>query len=79
MSDPPSTAKPYLDLNSATTSELTLLPGIGPVLAGRIVEWRERHEGFSTIAELQEVDGIGAQKLAAIQDHVYVESDSGNR
>lgn len=48
-----------LDVNSATAAELEALPGIGPALAGRIVEWRERHGRFRGVEALAEVPGIG--------------------
>ncbi|MBC7374454.1 MAG: ComEA family DNA-binding protein, partial [Frankiales bacterium] len=48
-----------LDLNTATASELDALPGIGPVLAQRIVDWRTEHERFASVDQLREVSGIG--------------------
>ncbi|WP_415635205.1 ComEA family DNA-binding protein, partial [Propionibacterium acidifaciens] len=61
-----------LDLNSATASQLEELPGIGPVLAERIVEWRTQHGRFSRVEELQEVDGIGEKLYSRVKDHVRV-------
>src|SRR5262245_36174918 len=52
-----------LDLNRATVEELDRLPGIGPVLARRIVEHRERHGRFGSVDELLGVPGIGARSL----------------
>lgn len=51
-----------VDLNSATAADLDALPGVGPVLAQRIVDWRQQHGRFSNVEELQEVSGIGAAK-----------------
>jgi competence protein ComEA len=59
-----------LDLNAADAAALDALPGIGPVLAGRIVAWREEHGRFSTVDELAEVDGIGPSVLASVRDLV---------
>lgn len=59
-----------LDINTATQEELELLPGIGPVLAQRIVEHRETYGPFPTIESIQNVPGIGPAKYAAIQDWI---------
>jgi len=61
---------PALDLNSASAAELDLLPGIGPALAQRIIEYREKHGGFRTLEELKKVSGIGPKKFEAIKDRV---------
>ncbi|OGK11512.1 MAG: hypothetical protein A2Y63_03655 [Candidatus Riflebacteria bacterium RBG_13_59_9] len=62
-----------LDLNAAGTSELEALPGIGPVLAQRIVDLRDKLGRFSSVEDLLQVKGIGDKKLAAIRDLVVVE------
>ncbi len=59
-----------LDLNQATVEELMTLPGIGEVLAGRIVAYREAHGSFSSIDELAQVEGIGEKRIDAIRDYV---------
>ncbi len=61
-----------LDLNRATLDELIALPGIGPVLARRIIEYREAHGGFQSVEELLEVRGIGPKKLAQIKERLLV-------
>ncbi|NLW44381.1 MAG: ComEA family DNA-binding protein [Syntrophomonadaceae bacterium] len=62
-----------LDLNTATVEELDQkLPGIGPALAQRIVNYRERSGGFRAVEELLEVSGIGEKKYAEIKDLVCV-------
>lgn len=48
-----------LSLNSVGAIELEDLPGVGPVLAERIVEYREQNEGFRSLEELKRVKGIG--------------------
>ncbi|MET8509331.1 helix-hairpin-helix domain-containing protein [Streptomyces sp. NPDC004787] len=53
-----------LSLNTATVEQLDALPGVGPVLARHIVEHRVRHGGFRTVAELRDVNGIGARRFA---------------
>lgn len=61
-----------LSLNTATLDQLDTLPGVGPVTAQKILDWRQAHGKFSTVAELQEVDGIGPKSFAEIAPHVRV-------
>lgn len=61
-----------LDLNAATEEELDLLPGIGEVLAGRIVQYREEHGPFQSPEDLLNVDGIGESTLADIRDRIII-------
>jgi competence ComEA-like helix-hairpin-helix protein len=68
---PPAEAKP-LDLNRASADELARLPGVGPGLARRIVEERERRGGFDSPEALREVLGLGPKKLAALRRLVKV-------
>ncbi|MEE9615328.1 MAG: helix-hairpin-helix domain-containing protein [Thermodesulfobacteriota bacterium] len=56
-----------LDINTVTTDELTLLPGIGEALARRIVTRRTEIGGFDSVEELIEVNGIGEEKLASVR------------
>jgi competence protein ComEA len=59
-----------LSINRASASELEGLPGVGPVLAERIVAYREEHGRFGEVEELLQVPGIGETKLASIRDLV---------
>jgi comEA protein len=59
-----------IDLNTATPAELDLLPGIGPALSQRIIDYRKANHGFRSIEELRKVSGIGPKKYAAIKDRV---------
>ena len=56
-----------VSLNSATVTDFDTLPGVGPVLAGRIVAWRTQHQHFASIDELQEVPGIGPKVFANLK------------
>jgi len=59
-----------ISLSRATASDLETLPGVGPVLAERIISFREQNGGFDVVEDLLEVPGIGEAKLAAIRDLV---------
>lgn len=59
-----------IDLNSATLTDLDTLPGVGPVTAQRIVDWRAEHGRFDSVNQLREIDGIGPSKFAKLRDLV---------
>ncbi|HEY0185891.1 MAG TPA: ComEA family DNA-binding protein [Cellulomonas sp.] len=61
-----------VDVNSATAAQLDALPGIGPVLAERIVQWRTDHGRFAAVDDLQQVSGIGPSVLDKLRDLVRV-------
>ncbi len=61
-----------LDLNRAGAEALERLPGVGPVLARRIVDWRREHGGFTDVEQLNRVKGIGEKKLKQIRPLVTV-------
>jgi competence protein ComEA len=61
-----------LNLNTATVKELEALPGVGPVLAKRIVEFRQKKGGFRRVEELLAIPGISERKWKAIREKVEV-------
>ena len=66
------TATVLVDLNTADASALDSLPGVGPVLSQRILDWRTAHGRFSSVDELGEVSGIGDKLLAQIGPKVKI-------
>lgn len=69
----PGTGSGYpVDLNRADHEGLTGIPGVGEVLALRIVDYRDTHGPFMTIEDLLDVPGIGEGKLAGMRDYVEV-------
>jgi competence protein ComEA len=68
----PPAAGGLLDLNAATVADLDALPGIGPVLAQRIVDWREANGPFASVDQLREVTGIGEAKYQDLRAKVTV-------
>jgi competence protein ComEA len=61
-----------ININRATLRQLDALDGIGPVIAGRIIEYRKKNGSFLTVDDLQKVSGIGAAKFAQIKAKVRI-------
>lgn len=59
-----------ISINRSSVSDLEQLPGVGPKLAARIVDWREANGGFSSLEQLRKVGGIGDKLFAGIKDQV---------
>uniref|UniRef100_UPI0037DA13F0 helix-hairpin-helix domain-containing protein n=1 Tax=Streptomyces kanamyceticus TaxID=1967 RepID=UPI0037DA13F0 len=59
-----------IGLNTASAAQLEELPGVGPVLAQHIIDYRTEHGGFRSVEELREVNGIGDRRFADLQDLV---------
>jgi competence protein ComEA len=71
--DQPPAIATKINVNTASASELELLPGIGPALAARIIEHRTQHGPFRSVADLDKVKGIGPAKLRKLREHAAVE------
>lgn len=61
-----------LDLNTATAGQLEALPGIGHVLALRIIDFRTKNGGFKSVEQLRRVSGIGPKRYAVLKELVFV-------
>jgi len=61
-----------ININRASHSELTDLPGIGNVLASRIIDYRSQHGDFLRVEDIRNVSGIGEKRFEAIQDKITV-------
>lgn len=59
-----------IGLSTATAEQLDELPGVGPVLAQHIIDYRTEHGGFRSVDELREVNGIGDKRYADLQNLV---------
>lgn len=66
-------AEGSININTATADELDKLPGIGPALATRIIEYRELNGSFSSIDELKSVSGIGDKTFEKLKDFIRTE------
>lgn len=71
VSSEPAASKPLvIEINTALAGDLEKLPGIGPVIAQRIIECRRRKGPFQNISDLQRVNGIGEHKAKIIEKHL---------
>lgn len=61
-----------VNINLATEEELETLDGIGPVTAGKIIQWRTEYGNFKTINDLMEVNGIGEKTFAQLKEKITV-------
>lgn len=68
----PAASSGPIDINTASLTALQEIPGVGPVIAGRIVTYREQNGGFRTVEQLLEVSGIGEATFAQMKPMVTV-------
>jgi comEA protein len=66
----PYISNPKININNAALDELQMLPGVGPVLAGNIMEYRDSIGGFAALEDLIMVKGIGENKLLKLKDYI---------
>ena len=67
-----STSSKKVNINTATQEELDTLPGIGPSIASKIIDYREQNGKFNSIEEIKEVSGIGDAKYEKIKDSITI-------
>lgn len=65
-----------VNLNSASAQQLTVLPGVGPKLAERIIEYRQKSGGFHSTQEVMNVKGVGEKGFAKIEAYVVVSGEA---
>lgn len=65
-----------LNLNSASSDELQLLPGVGPAKADRVVAWRKAHGDFKRVADLRKVKGFGYKTLKKLEKWLDVKGEN---
>jgi len=61
-----------ININTASAKELDVLPGIGPAIAQRIIDYREKHNGFKSTDDILKVSGIGPKKFSALKDKITI-------
>lgn len=66
----------HVDINRGSVEELQRLPGIGPILAARVVRYRRENGTFATVRDMQQVKGIGVKRFAQLEPYIYVHPKS---
>ena len=66
----------YVDINRGSVEELQRLPGIGPVLAERIMQYRREHGKFGSIHDIQNVKGIGEKRFAQLEPYIHIDDQA---
>ena len=62
-----------VDINRGSVEELQRLPGIGPVLAERVIQYRREHGKFASIRDIQNVKGIGVKRFAQLEPYLHID------
>ncbi len=73
VTEPSRAADAPININIADKETLMTLPGIGEVLAQRIIDYRTEHGAFASVTELLQVEGIGSKRLNAVSEYITVE------
>ena len=63
----------HVDINRGTVDDLQSLPGIGPVLAERIIRHRQEHGDFDSVRDIQNVKGIGVKKFVQLEPYIHID------
>src|SRR5262245_4935313 len=70
--------QPLINLNTANAAELEKLPGVGPAMAARILEYRQKNGSFKKIEELMNVKGIGEKTFLKLKPLITVTPPKSN-
>lgn len=62
-----------VDINRGMADDLRRLPGIGPVLAERVIQYRREHGKFASIRDIQNVKGIGVKRFAQLEPYIHID------
>ena len=63
-----------VDINRGSAEELERLPGVGPVLAERVLRYREKNGNFASVHDIQNVKGIGVKRFARLEPYIRIDS-----
>ena len=63
----------HVDINRGSTEDLQHVPGIGPVLAERVIRYRQENGNFSSIRDIQNVKGIGVKRFARLEPYIRID------
>ncbi len=66
-----------IPIHTARALDLQVIPGIGSVLAERIVAWRDQRGGIDSLEEMEEISGLGPRRLAVVRQYVSVQAPLG--
>lgn len=65
-----------VNLNTATESQIALLPGLGSKLATEVIDYRTNNGNFKTVEEIKKVSGVGDKKFEKIKDFIILEGET---
>lgn len=67
---PTTPSQGLLDINTASHSQLAEIPGIGEVIAQRILDYRQQHGPFTSLSDLTNVEGIGDKRMSTLLEYI---------